>query len=284
MQRKKHLFVGFGDIARRCSAALLAQGHEIVGIARGPRAVEGVDFWRGDVKSPTILGRVAKTGFDAVVITLTPSGSGEAAYRDAYYVPVKALCRAWESGTPPGRIVFVSSTSVYGQCHGEWVDHASVAEPSRGTAAIIRAAENLLLDFGRSVIVRFSGIYGPGRDYLLRQVMQGKGGGENYTNRIHVEDCCSVLRHVMSLRQDVLAPIYLASDTEPVKSREIRRWLAGQLGIDPYCLTSPREMGRAGNKRCDSSLLQSTGYRFAYPTYREGYKDAIKQFLQALER
>jgi len=284
LNRKKHLFVGFGDIAQRCSDKLLRQGHQVVGIARSNKSHAGVEFWRGDVKSPPILARIAESAFDSVVITLTPSGSGKAAYQQAYYEPVAALCDIWsQSHTLPGRIIFVSSSSVYAQTNAEWVDHTSPAEPVRETARVIRDTEKLLLCFGNAIVVRFSGIYGAGRDYLLRQVAQGKGGGNYYTNRIHIDDCCGVILHLITIAKDRLSPVFLASDKSPAISREIRRWLAEQMGIDPAGLTVDETPGKAGNKRCNSLLLEQSGYRFIYPTYREGYPQAISVYLAQKE-
>jgi len=67
----------------------------------------------------------------------------------------------------------VSSTSVYGQSEGEWVDEDSIAQPDNVTGQLIRQAEQKLMDLAPgNIVVRFSGIYGPGREYLLRMAMQ----------------------------------------------------------------------------------------------------------------
>lgn len=212
---------------------------------------------------------------------MTPDGRLESDYRKAYYDTLKALLHRWQSVPAPERIIFVSSTSVYGQNAGERVDEFSVAEPATPRAKVLKQAEQLLPSSGqRYSVVRFSGIYGPGRDYLLRQVWAGKGGDNHYTNRIHSEDCSAVLCHLLDLLPERLARLYLASDKLPVPGLVIRQWLARQLGIEPGTLNTAASDGRGANKRCDSARLEQSGYRFQYPTYKEGYPNLIAEFLK----
>lgn len=282
MTRKKHLFIGFGDIASRCCDILSSDprsaNDHLIGVARGERDQFGVEFWRGDVSCDDILQRIDECDVDTIIITLSPSGSSEDDYRTAYLKPVQALVKLWLQKSPRGKIIYISSTSVYGQHDGQWVDHESLCEPQRPSANILRQSEKAVLTCAQSTVVRFSGIYGGGRDYLLRQVMQGKGGGDTFTNRIHVEDCCAAIVHLMHLQVKKLAPVYVASDKTPVKSREIRMWLAQQLGLDPMSLNFSEQVGRAGNKRCDSRLLSESGFSFRYPSYKEGYLAEIDAF------
>lgn len=273
----KHLFIGFGEIASFCAAHLVEMGDNIVGIARKKKPiVQGAILWQGDVKSSSILQRIRENSFDSAVITMTPSGRGEQAYRAAYFDVVEVLLRLWQQGNAPKRILFISSTSVYGQYGGEKVDEFSPVEPQSGTAKILCETEKLLLDSSlKCAIIRFSGIYGPGRDYLLRQVKDLKGGGDNYTNRIHIEDCCGVICHLLAMDIDKLDSVYLASDNEPVKSHDIRRWLAVQMKIDPEQLVT-QASGSGGNKRCDNTKLITSGYTFRYPSYKDGYEDLAR--------
>ncbi len=118
-------------------------------------------------------------------------------------------------------------------------------------------------------VVRFSGIYGPGRDYLIRQVLSGKGGNDQYTNRIHIDDCVGVITFLLGEKQ--ILPLYLASDSTPVKSAEIRSWLAGQLGVDSKTLIPSGVSGRGGSKRCANARLLNLGYQFKFPDYTLGY-------------
>ncbi len=276
MAKKKHLFIGFGDIASRCAKVLIAQGDEVVGIARTPRREEeGLSFVFGDAKNTEVLAVIASQKFESAVITLSPNAYAESDYRECYYDTSKALLSLWEeSAHPPNKILFISSTSVYPQEHGETVDESSFAEPSSPTASVLRETESLFLECDlHASVIRFSGIYGPGRDYLLRQVQKGNGGTSQFTNRIHVEDCCGVICFLVD--QKVLHDMYLASDDCPVTSKDIREWLADALGVDRNALTTPETAGRGGSKRCSNQKLKAMGYRFKYPDYRDGYIQMI---------
>lgn len=284
MSVKKHLFIGFGQLASRCAARMAGRDHMIVGISRSQKPHDSaVSLWVGDLKSGAMLDRLSETYFDTVSITLTPDAYNEAAYYQTYVEAVDALTAIWQNNNAPGRIVFVSSTSVYGQSQGEWVNEQSVAEPHRPSAKMLREAElRILRHFEQAVVVRFSGIYGEKRDFLLRQVRDQKAGDENYTNRIHEADCCGVICHLLTLPNIAAYRVVLASDCCPVSSQEIRQWLAGELNVELSEVAT--QTSRGGNKRCDNRLLLQSGYKFMYPTYKEGYQEGIKRFLLNADR
>ena len=281
---KKHLFVGFGGLASQCTEHLLQHGDQVVGVSRGAsRVVTGMTHWQGDVRSEALQARIASARFDSAIITLSPDGRGADAYRRSYYDISASLLNVWQHhASPPARIIFISSTSVYGQTEGEIVDEYSPTYPRTDTGSVLAETEALYLRSPLPTsIVRFSGIYGPGRDYLLRQVLAGKGGDDSYTNRIHVDDCCGVMCHLLAMPK-ALEPIYLASDKRPVKSHEIRVWLAEQLGLDPGALIPSETVGRGGNKRCVGQLLEKSGYAFMYPDYECGYRQPLLLFKQKI--
>ena len=271
MQSKSILFLGFGDVARR-TAALLPECRRI-GVARSARTgLDGVEFWQGAADSLSVRQCLEHQFFDAVVLTLTPTEYSPAAYELSYVETLRTLLPIWR-GNPPGLIVFVSSTSVYHQADGEWVDEQSPTHPAHFSGQTLLRAEELLLDMGlSSCVVRFAGIYGPGRDFLLRQIRAGKGGSTDYTNRIHADDCAGVLAHLLQRhwRGEPLERLYLGCDSNPAPGIEVRRWLAERVGIEPNGLV-PSVSERGGNKRCANGRLLATGYEMQYPSYREGY-------------
>lgn len=287
MLTKKLLFIGYGDIAGRSSRQLTTNGYHCTALSRSPKPLPpGSEQWLGDVRSPEILARIQATPFDAAIITLTPSERGDEGYKAAYVDTLNALHTVWKHSAPK-LIIFVSSTSVYGQHQHEWVDENSPADASKFSGQRIIEAEQRLLDLAllnpatTPCIVRFSGIYGPGRDHLLRQVVAGKGGTDTYTNRIHVEDCAGVISYLVEqfFAGTPLQHHYLASDCEPVTAREIREWIAAQMGRSPEQLSIDTDAPtRAGSKRCNNQRLLQLGYRFVYPSYRDGYASIIKNF------
>jgi len=168
------------------------------------------------------------------------------------------------------------------QQDGEWVDETSPAEPRHFSGARLLEGETLLLGSGvPATVVRLAGIYGPGRVRLVERVRRGETtipvGAPIYSNRIHRDDCAGVLRHLISL--DRAEPLYLAADDEPAEMAAVLRWLAERLGVPLTRVeerAEPRERyGRASNKRVKNARLLASGYRFRYPTFREGYAALI---------
>lgn len=279
MSVTKHLFIGFGDIAAKCAEKLLQQGDEVVGIARSQKTLpNGVQFWQGNITDQGMLGRLSSQTFSSVVITLTPDARDESAYIKTYLRSAETLVALWQKNTAPERIIFVSSTRVYGQDNDEWVDENSSTEDCDAQGKAIRAAEDVWRNSSLTTcIVRFSGIYGPGRDFLIRQVEQGKAGDSHFTNRIHIEDCCGVIHLLIGLARDTLPEMVLASDHKPVTSQEIRQWLALQLKTKLLPQVNAEHSRRTGSKRCSNHKLLQLGYQFQFPTYIEGYSELLKQ-------
>jgi nucleoside-diphosphate-sugar epimerase len=183
-------------------------------------------------------------------------------------------------------VFFTSSTVVYAQSAGEWVDEASPTEPVHFAGTRMLEAERLLLRAPfPATVLRLGGIYGPGRIGLIERIRRGEvvcaPGPPVYTNRIHRDDCAGVLRHLMIVPG--AERIYIGVDHEPAEECTVARWLAARLGAPaPRGVLGadrgvrrhrgpPRPRRRAGNKRCRNAKLLGTGYVFRYPTFREGY-------------
>lgn len=278
MRGKKLLLIGYGDIATRCAKRFVENGASVAAIARTLKPLEGGSFWQGAIADPEVQDKLATSYFDIAIITLTPGDRSDEAYRQAYVENSRRLAALWaKHGNAPGLIIFASSTSVYGQSDGEWIDESSVTEPAGFSGRRLLEAEQLWLGSGiNTCVVRFSGIYGPGRNHLITQVRSGHVGSENYTNRIHADDCEGVLGHLClrHLAGAGLPDLLLASDCEPATAREVGEWLARRMGLVP-----PADAGntrRAGNKRCNNQRLLASGYVFKYPSYREGYRDILE--------
>jgi nucleoside-diphosphate-sugar epimerase len=179
-------------------------------------------------------------------------------------------------------VVWVSSTSVYHQDDGAWIDEASPAAPTGFSGRRLLEAETLLAAAGvPHTSVRFGGIYGPGRDRLLRQLRAGQRSPQQpvrYSNRIHRDDAVGILQFL--LLQDSLGlplqELYLGVDSEPAPMAEVERWFAAWLGLDYAQMAPHGEETRGGNRRCSSARLQSLGYRFIYPDFRAGLPTLVK--------
>jgi nucleoside-diphosphate-sugar epimerase len=164
---------------------------------------------------------------------------------------------------------------VYGQQQGEWVDEQSPAAAAGFSGRVMGEAEQVALHSAiPATVVRLSGLYGPGRQRLIKQVQQGYRVAAEpplYGNRIHVEDAAGLLAFLLQAdaRGVALEDCYLGVDDEPAALHEVLVWLRAQLGVSHWAEEST--LGRVGSKRCSNARARALGWAPQYPSYREGY-------------
>ena len=278
MLKEKIALLGFGDIANRLASQL--SEHHVVGVKRSRIAHSSVIIDTADCCDPIQMKRVLSVGFDVLVITFTPTEMSDAGYEQGYVIPTKTILAALDQQVvKPRLIIFVSSTSVYAQQDGNWVDEQSPAEPESYSGRRLREAEELIANSGYVYChIRFSGIYGRSRGHVVEQVIAGKGTAAEpavYTNRIHADDCAGVLAHLIQQQkvQGVQA-IYIASDHQPTPLHEVKEWMRHTLDLpeDHFKQNTPLAARTLrSNKRCSNKLLLDSGYVFIYPSFKEGY-------------
>jgi len=269
------LIAGCGYVGSALAASLVRDGHEVWGLRRRIAALpDGVHPIEADLALASSLSGLPPE-LDFVFYLASPAGADDALYRAAYVEGVGNLLDALESaGQRPQRVFFASSTAVYAQRAGEWVDESSSTEPRHFSGRRLLEAEQRLADgCPAATVVRFGGIYGPRRTRLVERVRTGAASYHadppRYTNRIHRDDCVGVLRHLMQL--EAAAERYLAVDCEPAPEKTVLDWLAGTLGAPPPRRAETDDPAARGNKRCRNARLLGSGYSFRYPTFREGY-------------
>lgn len=277
------LMVGCGDLGTDLALKLIAAGHQCIGFRRQTHQLPAsIQPLSGDLGQAELLPRLTAP-LDYLVITLTPGEFSEAAYQRTYVEGLQNLLQ-WlaRDKITPKRIFYASSTSVYHQHEGEWVDENSATEPSSFSGQALLAAEKVLADSPiPSTRVRFSGIYGPGRERLIQWAQEGASGPtnpEHFSNRIHRDDCVGVLAHLikLDLAGEPLEGCYIASDSRPSSMAEVLDWLRLQLGIELSEAEKTPKRIRTGSKRCDSRRLQASGYSFLYPDFRTGYRAILE--------
>ena len=274
----KVLFIGCGDIAQRAASEMQAR-YKCFGLRRQPDNLPNyIQPIKGDATNAEQLLSVASEGFDIWIATITPGEFTEQAYKDSYLAVAKSISSTISQlQKAPRLVLWVSSTSVYGDFKGDWVSELTQPEPNTFSGKILLAAEKIIQQIPcETSVIRFSGIYGPGRTRLLGQVLAGKGrpsSPEQWSNRVHADDCGGILSHLVEygLSGDSLLPEYLASDSSPVTQHEIRQWLAEQLTVSLV----EKEVKTGSTRRCDNSRLLASGYQFKYPTFKEGYGSLI---------
>lgn len=278
------LIVGCGYVGSALGAALSGEGHLVWGMRRNPENMpQSIKPLSADIHDKDLSNRLPN-GLDFIFYTLSSGGGGEAGYRAAYAEGPRNLLETLDKkGVRPGRIFFTSSTAVYAQTDGGRVDEKSPTQPAHYSGRILLEGERILLESSHpATILRLSGIYGPGRTRLIDAVRSGQAkvpeGPPRYTNRIHRDDCAGVLAHLMKV--DAPDEVYIGVDDEPADRRKVLNWLADRLGVPQPRVApggEPPSARAATNKRCSNARLKSTGYRFLYPSYREGYAAMIEE-------
>jgi len=275
---RRILIAGCGYVGSVLASKRVEMGDRVWGLRRNPVLLpKGVEPIAADLAVARSLAELPPE-LDVVVYSASPGGRDDAFYRTTYVEGLRNLLDALrKQKQQPKRVIFTSSTSVYAQSDGEWVDESSPAEPTHFTGRRLLEAEAILHESGfPGIVVRFGGIYGPRRTRLIEAVRQGRvsiaRGAPHYANRIHRDDCAGALDHLIDLAEP--AECYLGVDHEPEDEAVVFRWLAGVLGASPPRVASSderREPRRGGNKRCRNARLVASGYAFTYPSYREGY-------------
>ena len=278
----KILIIGCGSIGTQLAHNLAAKGHDVTGLKRNPPKLDigEINYFTADISLAYQLVELP-LDFEFIYFIVSPDGRNKESYQAIYEIGLTNLIDRFAKEGASQNWIFVSSTSVYGQSEGEWVDEESIAQPDNITSQYIRQAEQQLMDLNpQNIVVRFSGIYGPGREYLLRMAKQQSVIQKDppyYTNRIHQQDCIGVLIFLLeqSLAGVTLEQCYLASDDDPATMWDVMSWLTEHLSCKPpEVKVNDKEVGM--NKRCNNQRLKTLGYHFQYPDFKAGYLELIK--------
>lgn len=272
------LIAGCGDLGSRLGELLSEQGHEVFGIRRNtgelPEAIEPIS---ADLFSfsPEVPDKI-----DYVFYIVSAQSHNDLAYYQAYVLGLKHVIQALK-GQKIKRLFFISSTSVFGQSEGEKVTEESPTNGKHFTTQRLLEGEDLVFNAPfPGTVIRFGGIYGPGRTHLIDLVQQGKAHCMEgvYSNRIHSEDCVGIMAHLMTY--DKTDNLYIGVDNEPTLTCEVYEWLADQLSVSEIEHIEPTESSRAmrSNKRLSNEKIRATGYEFKYPSYIEGYSEMLENY------
>jgi nucleoside-diphosphate-sugar epimerase len=286
--------LGCGYVGLELGRQLTDAGHDVVGVRRsdsGLAAIEAAGFEavRADLTDAKSLSAVPDA--DWIVYAASAGGRDVDAARAAYVDGLRTVVEAFGAReSPPDRLVYTSSTGVYGDHGGDWVDESTTPDPTTDRQRVLVEAERIALAETAAhgidgTVVRFGGLYGPER-YRLERYLDGPVT-EGYLNSIHRDDAAGVVAHVLTA--DVArGEVVLAVDDEPVSKWEFADWLAEQCGVSPPKKWTVAERAAATegtvnrrarvNKRCANDVLHELGYVLRYPSVHEGFQPAIRAF------
>ena len=271
------LIAGCGDIGSRLAGQLLANRWSVAGLRRqASRLPAGVVPIPGDLREAAPPAAWPAAAFDYVVYCVSASSHDEQGYREAYVQGLANLL-GWlkTNRVLPKRLLFVSSSSVYGQQDGEWIDEQSITEPAGFSGRLMLEAERLALESGvPATVVRLTGIYGPGRERFITQVREGYSAvaePPQYGNRIHSDDAAGLLKAVLNADYSGQTPAncYIGVDDDPAPLQDVVAWLRARLGVTEW--REGAQVRRTGSKRCRNALARQLGWVPRYPSFREGY-------------
>ncbi|MGE8411202.1 MAG: NAD-dependent epimerase/dehydratase family protein [Pseudomonas sp.] len=271
------LIAGCGDVGSRLATQLLAEQWRVYGLRRTvSRLPQGVLGVAGDLFSEQCPALWPQESPDYLVYCAAATEHDEAGYRAAYVEGLQHVL-GWleQHGQRPKRLLFVSSSSVYEQKDGEWVDETSLAEAAAYSGRLMLEAEQVALGSGiPASVVRLTGIYGPGREWLLTQVRRGYRVAIEpplYGNRIHADDAAGLLAFLLKADRSgqELDDCYIGVDDAPAPLADVVDWLREYLGVTEWA--EDASVRRTGSKRCSNARARALGWLPRYPSYREGY-------------
>jgi nucleoside-diphosphate-sugar epimerase len=289
--------LGCGYVGLRLARQLTERDHDVVGVRRSAAGLSaitetGAQAIEADVTDADALADVPAA--DALVFAASSGGRGADAAREVYVDGLRtAIEQFGHREDPPDRLVYTSSTGVYGDHDGDWVDEATPIEPTTEKTSVLAEAERLALEETASfdidgTVARFAGLYGPDR-YRLERYLDGPVT-EGYLNMVHGEDAAGAVRYLLA--EDLArGEAVNVADDEPAEKWAFADWLADECGVERPAKQTIQERLAAGDlsaparrrlqtsKRVANDRLRSYGYEFAFPTFREGYRAAVDRYV-----
>jgi nucleoside-diphosphate-sugar epimerase len=267
------LIFGAGFVGQRLGAALAGQGWRVVGTKRAP----------GPVASPFPIVAFDYENLPNLVEQATHVLSTVKPDPDGQDPVLRRFGSALRAARPA--VVYLSSTGVYGDTGGAWVDEAAALQPGRRTARI--QAEAAWQALGLEVtVLRLPGIYGPGRSALER-VRAGTANRVDLPghviSRVHVDDVAGAIERAFAQPESA---VYNVADDEPAPGRAVIEYACDLLALDYPPLRAPNDpaltdMARGFYEQCrrvsNSKIKRVLGWQPRYPSYREGLRACLQE-------
>jgi nucleoside-diphosphate-sugar epimerase len=279
---KETLVFGCGYLGLRVAQKLISAGNRVWGVTRSESKAE---LLRSEGILPVIADWTDSETLcqlpivDQILVAVSYDRNSQS---NRHQSQVGGLSNLLRQISPTANVCYISTTGVYHQSDGSWVDEESPCEPQQSGGQVHLAAERLLNQTrpnSPSTVLRLSGIYGPGRIPRVADVVAGRpiaSPREGFLNLIHVDDAADA---VISSWANAKEPLYVVSDDRPVVRGDFYREIAIQFGAaDPVFIDPPADAPvrtrsssnkRVRNARMKRDLLPT----LSYPTFM--HPDAI---------
>lgn len=266
------LVVGCGDLGLRTAHNLLTRGAQVWALRRHPPAQDQsqISWLQGDLSRPDTL-RALPSDISHVVYCPAPDMRTQAAYRSVFVDGLGHVLDALDARHLQ-RLVFISSSAVYGDHGGAWIDEYTPVNPAGFNGTILLEAESLLAQRHFSTVsLRLAGIYGPGCLQLIDRLRAGQAHAPyepaHWANRIHIDDAAAAVEHLLYLPH--AQSVYIGSDDTPLPQHELYAYLARLINA-PAPAEGPAPAA-IGSKKLSNARLRDSGWRLRWPDAREGY-------------
>lgn len=286
----RNLIIGCGYLGRRVADLWTATSHDVSALTRSAANADalraaGIHPLIGDVLDPPTLATLPDA--ETLLYAVGYDRGGAPSKHDVYVHGLENVLAA--VGGRVGRVIYISSISVYGQSDGSWIDEESECRPTSEGGRICLEAEDVLrrqIELGRlpadTTILRLAGLYGPGR--LIGRLDRLRAGApvaglpDAWLNLIHVDDAA---RCVMACAEGCSArALYLVSDDEPVLRRDFYSELARRAGApEPRFVPDTGSGQRVSGlgKRCRNTLLhRDLVGELTFPHFRAGLASSLQ--------
>jgi nucleoside-diphosphate-sugar epimerase len=274
-----NLIIGCGYLGQRVAALWRAHGRHVHATTRrnDQAGLQGCDPVICDVLDRASVAHLPAA--DTVLYAVGFDRTSGASMRSVY---VDGLANVLANLPPPARFIYISSSSVYGQTDGAWVDEDSATEPREESGRIVVAAEDVLRErTPTAVILRFSGIYGPGRLLRRKAIEAGDpivGDVDKWLNLVHVDDGAAAV-----LAADANATpgrAYNICDDQPVRRRDFYAELARLLGAPPPRFVPPPPLAQlpheSANRRIrNARMKEELHVKLRYAGYLQGLAASV---------
>jgi len=279
IKNKKLLVIGCGKLGQKLGLLAKKTPLDLLGFKRKKITSTNIRIEQQDIFDKSFFDKVKIHSPDFILYSLSADEQSEKSYRRNYVEGLKQVIKSIKYINNFQHLFFVSSTSVYGDNNDQFIDEFSETSPKNFRGSILLEAENLLntVKFN-STILRLSGIYGSGRNYMIKLSQDAESWPkvDRWTNRINEDDAANFIIFLLNqcLQGEIPEKLYLLSDKEPVTLFRLLNWIRQNLNLkNKINITSDPILG----KRLRSSIIPSLKFEYKYPTYKQGYKELIQE-------
>lgn len=282
------LIAGCGYLGQAVADLFVANGWQVEGWTMSAESARQLSTKSFPVRAIDISNknqvRAQCENFDGLIHAASTRGGDANSYRNVYLNGARNLVDSFRKG----KMLFVSSTSVYAQAAGEWVTEESAAEPKTETGKILRESEDLVLS-KNGIVTRLGGIYGPNRSALLKRFVNNDAipspDDDRFVNAIHRDDAAAAIELLLG-RKESEGEIYNVVDNEPQLLSECYRWLAARMNrpLPPVGRSPSKRKRGESNKRVSNAKLRMFGWQPRFPNFASGMEESVLRSFNLEER